>query len=89
MQVVLVGVGLPVAVDHQQVGAESLAQYLLGEDLVGPAEGHQVAVQAGGVVAGAGHAGQVVGAQHHRGPARLEVPDDVQHLVLGGGVQPR
>ena len=53
----LVGVGLAVEVDGQQVGAKGLAEHLLSEDLVRFAEGDDPAAEAANAVAGGGDAG--------------------------------
>ena len=84
----LVGVCLPVHVHHQQVSAEGVAKDLFGQYLSRWAVGYQVSVQAAGLVTGAGNTGEVVGAEDYGRAFGYYIPDDVQKLVLGCGVEP-
>ena len=84
---VLIGVGLSVHVHHQKVGTEGVAKDLFGQYLSRWAVGYQVSVQAARLVTGAGNTGEVVGAEDHCRAFGSQIPNGVQKLVLGCGVE--
>ena len=87
VSMVLVGVGLAVEMDHEEMGAESLVEDLFGENLGRGAEGNQGAVEAGHVGSAARDAGEVVGTEDDGGAFLLEFKDYVKEAVLGRGVE--
>src|SRR4030042_3323229 len=73
-------------VQHQEVALEGGVKNVLGEDGPGLAEGDDLSVQADGMVEAAGHAREVVSGDQEGLALSAQVVEEVEEVVLAGGV---